>query len=207
MLGQVDSSSEISQMYNPSDWIGSIENAKLVKKGVNVDGVQADQYQASNKDFAFGVYSSGSADFWLAQQGNYVVKFTGTATGKTVFANYSGDGTIQWEYDLEQPNALSSIELPPECANEKPAGDIPLPANISDKTMVSGMISFNSPDQPSVVGDFFRKTMPGQGWTAGDENSAGDMLILTYTKDNRTVNVTISKGDKGTSVIITDQKS
>jgi hypothetical protein len=207
LFGQADNNSNSIQVYNPSDWIGSVENAELVQKGVQVNGIQSDQYRASNKDFAFGAYTAGSADFWLAQDGNYVVKFSGSATGKSVFANYSGDGAIKWQYNLEQPNTLGAIQLPAECESEKPAADIPLPANVTDKTMLSGMISFNSTDDPGTVADFFRTSMPSQGWTSGDESSAGDMIMLTYTKDTRTVNVTITKSDTGTTVIITEQKS
>jgi hypothetical protein len=198
---QADNSFEL---YKPSDLLGGLENAKLTKKGVDVNGVKTDEYQASNTDLSFGTFSKGEASFWVAQKEQYVVKYTGEATGKaTILATM--DGTIKWDYSVDQVNKLPAITLPKECDSQKPSTDIPIPDNATKKTIIAKMITFSSPDTVSVVADFYRKGMVENGWTAGDDsNLSSDMVSLTFTKAARSVTVMVTKGDTGTTVMITE---
>jgi hypothetical protein len=44
--------------------------------------------------------------------------------------------------------------------------------------------------------------MPKRGWTQGNASEAGDLFLLTFTKDGRTVNITVNKEGAGSSVLI-----
>jgi hypothetical protein len=190
------------EIYKPSDLLGSLENAKLTKKGVDVNGVKTDQYKADNTSLSFGVFTQGDASFWVAQQAQYVVKYTGQATGKAV-GLFNVDGKVDWNYAVDQVNQLPALTLPPECEAKKPSTDIPIPDNATDKMVIDKMTTFNSPDTVSAVADFYRQALPKQGWTAGEENSVGsDMITLSYTKDTRSLSVMVTKGDKGATVIL-----
>jgi hypothetical protein len=194
------------EIYKPSDLLGSLDDAKLTKKGVDVNGVKTDQYKASNANLSFGVFTQGDASFWVAQQEKYVVKYTGQATGKAA-GLFNVDGTVKWDYSVDQVNALPALTLPPECEAKKPSTDIPIPDNATDKMVFDKMITFTSPDDVSAVADFYNQGLPKLGWTAGADNSASsDMASLDFTKDNRTLNVTIAKGDKGTTVILQESQ-
>ncbi len=206
MFSSADSANTNYEIYKPSDLLGSMDDAKLVKKGVTVNGVKTDQYKVSNTGLGFGAFSKGDASFWLAQEAKYVVKYTGEATGKAA-GLFNVDGTVKWDYAIDQINELPALALPAECEAQKPSTDIPIPDNATDKSVLGKMTTFNTPDSVSVVADFYKKAMPENGWTAGDVNDMGEtMVTLAFTKDNRKVNVTITQGDSSGALVMLQEE-
>jgi hypothetical protein len=62
--------------------------------------------------------------------------------------------------------------------------------------------SFQGNLEPDKIIDFYKKEMPNRGWQPNMElTSKGGML--TYTKENKTVVVMVTKGDGGSSLSIT----
>ena len=62
--------------------------------------------------------------------------------------------------------------------------------------------SFQGNLEPDKIIDFYKKEMPNRGWRPNMElTSKGGML--TYTKENQTVVVMVTKGDGGSSLSIT----
>jgi hypothetical protein len=62
--------------------------------------------------------------------------------------------------------------------------------------------SFQGNLEPDKIIDFYKKEMPNRGWQPNIElTSKGGML--TYTKENQTVVVMVTKGDGGSSLSIT----
>jgi hypothetical protein len=172
---------------------------------VTVNGVKTDQYKVGNTGLGFGAFSKGDASFWLAQDAKYVVKYTGEATGKAA-GMFNVDGTVKWDYAIDQVNELPAVSLPKECEAQKPATDIPIPDNATDKSVLSKIITFNSPDSVSDLADFYKKAMPENGWTAGDVNDMGEtMVTLAFTKDSRKVTVMVTQGDSGTTVMLQEE--
>jgi hypothetical protein len=206
MFSSSDSASSNYEIYKPSDLLGSMDDAKLVKKGVTVNGVKTDQYKVSNTGLGFGAFSKGDASFWLAQEAKYVVKYTGEATGKAA-GLFNVDGTVKWDYAIDQANELPAVALPAECEAQKPSTDIPIPDNATDKSILGKMITFNTPDSVSAVADFYKKAMPENGWTAGDVNDMGEtMVTLAFTQDSRKANVTITQGDSGGALVMLQEE-
>jgi hypothetical protein len=190
--------------FKPGDLVGGLSNATLIARGENVNGVLADHYSANEKDLTLGLYTSAKGDLWVAQEGGYVVKYVGEASGKTALIGKTAEGAFKWAYDIEDANKLDKITLPAECEKAKPAEDIPIPANATDKGNFGAMITFKSPDDPAKVTEFYQKELPAKGWKA-DENALEG--ILSFSKDNRTLTIMISKEDSGgCSVVITEAK-
>ena len=62
--------------------------------------------------------------------------------------------------------------------------------------------SFQGKLEPDKIIDFYKKEMPNRGWQPNMElTSKGGML--TYTKENQTVVVMVTKSDGGSSLSIT----
>jgi hypothetical protein len=62
--------------------------------------------------------------------------------------------------------------------------------------------SFQGNLEPDKIVEFYKKEMPSRGWQPNIElTSKGGML--TYTKENQTVVVMVTKGDGGSSLSIT----
>ncbi len=202
--GQKDTSAPAA-LFNPSDMLGGLNSVKLVQKGDSVNGVTADHYTAAESSFKIGLFTNAKGDVWVAQDGGYVVKYTGQASGKSALLGGGVEGAISWEYNVEDANKIDSITLPPECAASKPADDVPVPDNATEKGNIGNIITFKSPDDVAKVTDFYKQALSAKGWTAGEGGLEG---MLTFTKDNRTLTVMIAKeASGGSNVVITDAKT
>jgi hypothetical protein len=195
-------STDPTAMYSPRDFLGSLQNAKLVNKGENVNSIVADRYAASDKDLAMGLFTSAKADIWVAQDGGWVVKYVGEATGKSPLLGANTEGKITWDYNVEDANKIEKIALPPKCAASKPAEDIPVPDNVTDKGNLGNMVTFKSPDDIAKITEFYRTKLTAQGWKEAEGGLEG---MMSFSKDNRTLTILISKeGSGGANVVITD---
>jgi hypothetical protein len=179
-------------IFKPSDLIGNPQGLRLTEQGVTVNGIRTDRYAVEAPDL--------KGEAWVAQEGDFVVKYTGEFSGKTPLFD-GADGKATWEYQLE-PDAVSKIELPEACIAQKPADDIPVPASATDKSQFGNVISFRSSESPQKVADFYKAEMPKLGWTQRDASEAGDFFLLEFTKDGRTVNITVNKEGTGSGVLI-----
>jgi hypothetical protein len=180
--------------FKPTDVIGGLEHAKLVGKGETINGVVADRYSFDQNALSFGTFASAQGDAWIAQDGGFLVKYVGTATGKDSFlSSKSAEGTFTWEYNLTDANQVEAIDLPKDCEGQQPADDIPVPESATDKASFGKVITFKSPDAPADIVAFYKQRMSKQGWEAGDANGFGDVQTLMYTKDGRKLSITITK--------------
>jgi hypothetical protein len=66
------------------------------------------------------------------------------------------------------------------------------------------MLTFNSPDAPKTVADYFRKELIAKGWKITNDSAMDVVVMISIQKDTRKFQVMITPGDKGgSSVIIT----
>jgi hypothetical protein len=192
--------------FKPSDVVGGLEHAKLVGKGETVNGVVTDRYSFDQNALSFGTFASAQGDAWIAQDGGFLVKYVGTATGKNSFlTSKSAEGTFIWEYNLTDANKVGAIDLPKECEGQQPADDIPVPENATDKAGFGKMITFKTPDTTANVAQFYKQRMPKQGWQAGEESGFGELQTLNYSKDGRKISITITKEEQGGSTVLINE--
>ncbi|HHS97201.1 MAG TPA: hypothetical protein ENK08_04790 [Chloroflexi bacterium] len=140
------------------------------------------------------------SEVWVADEGDlptfvvrFILKWKGTQNDQ------QGEG--QYIYEVYAINAPIIIE-PPEGAPTGLPEDVPAYPNAQDTAVMGGMITFSTPDEASVVAQFYKDQMPTEGWTLSDETDLGGMVSQTWTKEGRTLNLMISPGDEGTSVMI-----
>ncbi|NOK85070.1 MAG: hypothetical protein GFH27_549327n82 [Chloroflexi bacterium AL-W] len=198
---------DTTAMLQPADFMGGIEEAKLVGKSEVINGINTDHYAFDQAGLSFGLFASAQGEAWIAQDGGYMVKYLGEASGtNALFGASDVEGTIIWEYNLEDINTVDSIVLPPECAAQSPADDVPVPDNAVDKANFAGLITFSSPDTPTDVAAYYRDEMPAQGWGIGEETTFGDFITLEFTKEERTLSITISPDEEsgGSDVMLNE---
>ena len=59
----------------------------------------------------------------------------------------------------------------------------------------AGQATFQAPASQEAVSTFYQQQMPQQGWKAGQvQDNGADGIFLTFTKDTRTVHISISPG-------------
>jgi hypothetical protein len=187
------------------DMVQGVGEARLVQRGDTYNGIQVDHYTFDENGIYLGSFTQASGDYWVAQDGGYLVKLHGEGDGSSDWFGSGVQGTYVWDYELTRINEPVEITLPSECEAQKPAEDIPVPDNALDEGSFSGMITFNSPDSPQVVAEFYRQRMEPLGWTVNSDETLGDMLMLEYGKEGRKLSIMITWDEAdGSSVVITE---
>jgi hypothetical protein len=193
--------------FNPSDVMGGLHGAQLIGTET-INGVPAAHYKSDVKGLDALGYLNAQGEFWIAQPGDYVVKYTFEATGKDRFlGNSNTEGTIKWDYEVKQINQPIDIQAPKDCSGA--AEDIPLMADAAEQSAFGGTSMYTTPSAFKDVVAFYEKEMVAKGWQAKADGgmSAEGVSMQSYTKDGRTVQVMITTDASGkTSVMITEEK-
>ncbi len=190
----------------PENMLGQIQEQTLIAKGETVNGVKTDHYKITRGSLGIGTVTSENGEAWLAQDGNYLVRYTGQAEGEFELSDDKITGVMTWTFNLSKINQLKEITLAPECAAAGQASqDLPIPPNAADQSTFGDIITFTSPDAPKAVADFYRSELPTKGWKIDKDSALGTIVVLKISKGERVMQIMISPGtgDKGSSVMIT----
>ena len=190
-------------MFSP-DMMGGVSGAKYAGKET-VNGVKAKKYTWKEGGLAGLGFTSAQGVLWVAEDGNYVAKYTAEATGKGVFfAPTQEEGTVTIEYNVYQGVSGLQIEPPADCA--APATDIPIMADAQDETIFGEMLTYTSPSVFAEVVEFHNTEMPNSGWQpSGEPAEMEGFATLEFVKDDRKaqVMITYDPDEELTSVIVT----
>lgn len=145
--------------------------------------------------------SEYNAELWVANQPGlpvFTVFFLVQINGKANDAPASFTMT-QEVYDINQPFSLS---VPPEALQSGLPADIPPYPGMTAFSAMEGFVSFSAPDDMAVVQGFYENSLAANGWSAGERTDLDNMIILTWTKDNRTVEISLSGREGGGSEVM-----
>ena len=204
-----ESAPQANTMMDPNSIIGSVRGAQRLGTET-VNGVPTVHYKVDASSMNVLGYLNGDGDVWVADPGNYVVKYTlqATATGKeSFFGSTLGEGTIKWDYEVSDVNQPINIQPPANCGGA--AEDIPMMSDAQDQAAMGGMSTYSTPSALKDVIAFYDKEMKAKGWAEQEGTmSTDEMSMKTYTKDGRTVQIIITADSSSgkTSVMITEQK-
>jgi hypothetical protein len=188
--------------FIPEDLFNSFEIEELIAVNDVINGVSTQRYSLRSVDLAWGTTSRVMGEVWIAQEGQYIVRFVGEATGEYFLWEEEVEGTLEWDYQVTMINELEDIALPPECVEQETRTEFPLPENAGNRTSFGDFVSFESPDTPQEVARFYRERLPEEGWTIRSENTAGSFIQISVEGSDRQAQITISPGDSGSAVVI-----
>jgi hypothetical protein len=193
------------QFLDPDDYFDIIQTETLLESGVMINGVLTNHYKVGSTGIDIDDITSQVGDIWLAQDGEYIVRYYGEAEGTFDTGEETGTGSVRWRYDLHDIDQVPSIQLPPECLEQQQATEaVPIPGNATNKEILSGLVSFESPDTPDQVAEFYRQRLPDEGWTITEDQTIGPLVMMSATKVGDTLQIVISTGEPaGSTVIIT----
>jgi hypothetical protein len=203
-----ESGPRASTMMDPNSVIGGVRGARRVGNE-SVNGVPTVHYKVDVTGLESLGYLNGDGDVWVAEPGNYVVKYIFQATGKDkFFGSSTTEGTIKWDYEVTEVNQPISIQPPENCGGA--SEDIPMMSDAQDQAAFGGMSTYSTPSKFEDVVAFYEKEMKAKGWTEkeGSGMSTEGMSMKSYTKDGRTVQIVITADTSSgkTSVMITEEK-
>lgn len=205
-----ESGPQANTMMDPNSIIGGVRGTQRVGNET-VNGVPTVHYKVDASGLETLGYLNSDGDVWVAEPGNYVVKYTfqAKATGKdSLFGSAMGEGTIKWDYEVTEVNQPITIQAPENCGGA--AEDIPMMSDAQDQAAMGGMSTYSTPSKLADAVAFYEKEMKAKGWTEkeGSGMSAEGMSTKSYTKDGRTVQIVITADTSSgkTSVMITEEK-
>ena len=185
----------------PETLVGNLEKSRLVQKGEQVNGQTADHYQFDSSTLGEGGLQNAQGDFWVAQPGGYVLRLTGQAKGKNTVLSHTLDGKISWDYQVQVVQEPLTIQPPQACAGQKPASDLPVPNGATAAGGFGSALTFQSPDSPDAVAEFYRQQLPPLGWKAAGETKGDSLIQLEYSRASQDLKVIILREVQASSSI------
>lgn len=179
----------------PQQAFRNIENAEMVAQGEMINNVATNHYRAASGD------ANEQSEIWVAQEGGYIVRFTGYVEGQIQLSSASGTGLIGWEYNLTDINQLSQIAIPEQCLVQAGA-NIPLPDSAENVAQDNISISFTSPESAEAVAEFYRQNLPAQGWEIEQEGGTGQAFSFTASRDGKAITILVTQAAALTQVTI-----
>jgi hypothetical protein len=203
-----DSGPQANTMMDPNSIIGDVRGAQRVGNET-VNGIPTVHYKLDVSSLQTLGYLNGNGDVWVAESGNYVVKYVFQATGsdKLFGGSSTSEGAIKWDYEVSDVNQPITIQAPADCGGT--AEDIPVMADAQDPASFGSMSTYSTPSKFEDVVAFYEKEMPNKGWKEAEGGMSADNLSQkNYTKDGRNVQVMITGDSSGgkTMVMITEEK-
>lgn len=180
-----------------------LQKDQLIQAGEEVNGVKTDHYTGKGLSTLMGSLDSYEAEVWLAQYGEYPVRFTGEALGTIRLFDRETSGNIYWTYDLTDINQVVDIPLPSACEQARHVNeDLPVPWNASEKKIYGGVMTFTTPDDSKTVAEFYRSELPANGWTFEETVSTEMLYLMRISKVDRVMQLTISSVPTGGSLVV-----
>ena len=193
--------SAVQPALRPKDIFSFIRLGDLVQSGETNGGFVTDHYKLVEAGLGVGSAQGWAGDVWVAQQGGFIVRFSGSAEGEVTLTGRPGNGRLEWEYALTAENALS-INLPEDCS-EIGLPDGLLPDGAQNLMQVGTQISFTSQVQAVDLADFYRRALSEGGWTIDEDAGAGSIFTLNASREEGSIQVVISALEQGCQVTIT----
>jgi len=189
--------------FQPEDYFQGIQIGSLIESGVKVNGVLTDHYIVQNPGINLNNVDLQHSEIWLAQDGGNIIRFTGQVHADLPASVMNGNGIASWEYNLKDINQVEGLQVPTDCLQQlQPTGDIPIPPNATEQQTLAGIITFNSPDSPEIVGEYYRQHLPLQDWKITNDTSLAEMVMMSADRTGQSLQILITPGKTGGSAVI-----
>jgi hypothetical protein len=193
--------SGVQPALRPQDIFTYIRLGDLVQSGETANGFVTDHYKLAEAGLGVGSAQRWAGDVWVAQQGGYIVRFSGSAEGEVTLTGRPGSGRLEWEYVLNAEDT-QSISLPEDCSEIGLQGAL-LPDGARNLTQIGSQVSFTSQAQAVELADFYRRALSEGGWTIDEDAGAGSIFTLNASQAESSIQVVISALEQGCQVTIT----
>lgn len=159
-----------------------------------VNGVQAMPYHLNAGSFG-GDAQQVSGQVWLAQAGDYVVKYTLTVQGGEELFGPDVSGVMQWAYEIT-PLEAHTAALPADCPIALP--DLPQMNGAAGVIKFPGFISYDIQTNQEDVAAFYEGELASRGYEPLIQTRVGEAgMALSYGKNGQAVQVVYRSGQPG----------
>lgn len=191
---------------SPDEWLSGLENAQRIRPNETVNGVEARHYRFENLSFNLpeANISDASGDLYVADDGNYVTRYTFSYTVQEgFFSPQDGPGTVTYEFNLLDVNTPVDIQAPEGC--EGAGSEFPMLDDAANVMSMPGIVTYSTAYTVEEAITFYKETLAAEGWTydEGASMTGSDFNVLAFTREAVTLNVNISADqDSGQTTIM-----
>lgn len=184
-----------AEMTDPSTFLGELNNANRMPNQV-INGVEARHYvfdETSLEDSADGEFNVLEGHIYVAEQGNYVVRFVMEAEGRDFLGSEEEEGQFHIEFNILEVNESIEVVAPAECDVANMDLNYPVMEDAQDVFSFEGFVSYQTNATFDSVVAFYRAEMAEEGWTLDDDELLfGGTAIFNFTRGDEKTSVTIS---------------
>lgn len=188
---------------SPELLVGASQAHKVGVETVN--GQASDHYlfdQQQMRIADIGEMDAVQGEFWLAQDGGFIVRYRLEAHGADVELSQGqrGQGTIRLFYDVPETNQPLAI-TPPEMPAGPPGfatGGFPLPAGARTVLTSRSFASYLATPPPAEVIQFYQEALPALGWSLlpAEGFASEEMTSLVFQKGAEKIALSILADDE-----------
>ncbi len=167
-----------------------------------VNGVQTRRYAFDDASLGYPSGTKVEGQVWLAVDGGYVVKYSLHIQDEGAFFGEGTKGEQNYEYELDEINAVSGPELPEGCLPV--LTDFPAMADATDIQRLPEVLAYTSPSDISQIQSFYEQELQDQDWTLSSSHplsDGGTTLVFLQEKDSKIAYITLQAA--GTNIWVT----
>ncbi|HET7144981.1 MAG TPA: hypothetical protein VFI68_13260 [Anaerolineales bacterium] len=168
-----------------------------------VNDLAATHYTFNQRALGQQDLTESSGEFWLASDGGYLIRYLLTTKAGENYFGEGIEGTVTFDYEISEVNAITGIDLPDDCPLALPY-DIPILPDAKNVQRVIGSISYQTASTPKEVLAFYQEQLPPFGWVVseGSPEASDTSGYIYFTQGNKTMIITSDAGETGTYVRI-----
>jgi hypothetical protein len=167
-------------MPDPSDWLPEVRGAQVAGTET-INGTPAQRFTFNEKNIEEAAGFQASGEYWLADPGGWLVKYTLTLTGKEDAFGEGMSGSQSLTYNV-RPDAAQSAKLPEACPAR--LADFPSLPDASSLTRLPTSLSYTTGQSAPQAKAFYEEAMPAAGWEIGtDPLDLPDGAVLYYQQE------------------------
>ncbi len=169
--------------------------------GKDIDGAPASGYRFDQRAVGQDSVATTTGEVWMANDGDYVIAYTMSATAGAELFGDGVEGTMSWEYALTDVNSSVTVDIPPECGTA--LLNAPLLDDATNIVRFDTGVRFDTSSNPADIVAFYQEHGPVVGWVAeGDPSSDAERGTVEFTAGDALITVVALAADAGSNVTI-----
>lgn len=157
---EIGSLGAVAESWEPASFLDSVIGAD--ESGTEtVNNVATNRYTFD--EHAQGMLGSAESTgaLWVASEGGYLVRYLLTTTAGPEYFGESTEGTLTWDYQLNDVNQPLVIAIPEDCP--PPLLDLPIMPDAAGIVQTPGLTSYMTAATVREVAAFYEEQMSAQG--------------------------------------------
>lgn len=206
--GDILEENPFTSMMQPDQFLNDLGNTKY-EGDETINGIPTRHYSFDKLAMTgtdLSEIDEADGHVYIAQDGDFLVRMVVDATGKIDLFDegMTEDGQMHIEINLTNVDVPVEAAIPEACAAEDGSvggvnSEFPLLEDASEVTSFAGVLSYQTALPVEDILAFYDDALAAEGWVKDEASSfvADGSGLISYTRDDETLSVTISPNETG----------